>query len=119
MLEQRQMELIGSMQPHLRSRRSSVTNSDLRHKAKLSVARRKKKDSRGVHAKLGNHLKVTQQVLKGHGVGNDGGLVSTVNRSHQREGEVEDVAVEQGALLLQQHGQQLSVLEEKPTLKNN
>lgn len=42
--------------------------------------------------------------------------MSAVHRSHQREGEVEDVAVEQRAFLLQQHGQQL---EEKHTLVNN
>lgn len=53
------------------------------------------------------HLKVTKQVLEGGGVGNDGGLMSAVNCSHQREGEMEDVAVEQRALLLQQHSQQL------------
>lgn len=53
------------------------------------------------------HLEVTEQVLEGSGVGNDGGLVAAVDCSHQREGEVENVAVEQRALLLQQHSQQL------------
>lgn len=53
------------------------------------------------------HLEVTQQVLEGRGVGNDGGLVAAVDRPHQREGEVEDVTVEQRALLLQEHSQQL------------
>lgn len=33
--------------------------------------------------------------------------MATVDCSHQGEGEVEDVAVEQRALLLQQHSQQL------------
>lgn len=56
---------------------------------------------------LSPYLEVTEQVLEGGGVGNDGGLVATVNCSHQREGEMEDVAVEQRALLLQQHCQQL------------
>lgn len=48
----------------------------------------------------GPHLKVTEQVLEGGGVGNDGGLMATVNCSNQREGEMEDMAVEQRALLL-------------------
>lgn len=41
--------------------------------------------------------------------------MSTVNCSHQREGEMEDVAVEQRALLLQQHSQQL---QERKEYKN-
>lgn len=53
------------------------------------------------------HLEVTEQVLEGSGVWNDGGLMAAVDCSHQGEGEVEDVAVEQRALLLQQHSQQL------------
>lgn len=53
------------------------------------------------------HLKVTEQVLEGGGVGNNGGLVATVDCSNQREGEMEDMTVEQRALLLQQHSQQL------------
>lgn len=57
------------------------------------------------------HLEVTEQVLKGGGVGNDGGLVAAVHCSHQGESEVEDVTVEQRALLLQQHSQQLQVTD--------
>lgn len=41
------------------------------------------------------HLKVTKQVLESSGVGNDGGLMAAVNCSHERESEMEDVAVEQ------------------------
>lgn len=53
------------------------------------------------------YLKVTEQVLEGGGVGDDGGFMAAVHRPHQREGEMEDVTVEQRALLLQQHRQQL------------
>lgn len=55
------------------------------------------------------HLKVAEQVLEGSGVGDDGGFMAAVYRPHQREGEMEDVTVEQRALLLQQHRQQLQV----------
>lgn len=41
------------------------------------------------------YLKVTEQVLESSGVGNDGCLMAAINGSHQREGEMEDVAVEQ------------------------
>lgn len=53
------------------------------------------------------YFKVTKQVLESSGVGNNGRLVATVNRPHQGEGQVEDVAVEEGALLFKQHCQQL------------
>lgn len=147
MLEQRQMELVRSVEPHLRSggntlrplsRKVSLSNTNFgqeqaSHRASsgrtfnshISVAAadnifqnrtkeiflqmfhqarkywKKKKRSWKVY------LKVAEQVLEGGGVGDDGGLVAAVHRPHQREGEMEDVAVEQRALLLQQHRQQL------------
>lgn len=42
--------------------------------------------------------------------------MAAVDCSHQREGEVEDVAVEQRALLLQQHSQQLDGRDEAKLL---
>lgn len=48
-----------------------------------------------VHLPAQPHLEVTEEVLEGGGVRNDGGLVAAVNCSHQREGEMENVAVEQ------------------------
>ena len=53
------------------------------------------------------HLKITEQVLKGDLVGDDGALPPRVQRPHQGEGQVQDVAVEERRLLLVQHGQQL------------
>lgn len=43
--------------------------------------------------------------------------MAAVNCSHQREGEMEDVAVEQRALLLQQHSQQLQGNESSRNVK--
>ena len=53
------------------------------------------------------YLKITEQVLKGDLVGDDGTLPPGVQRPHQREGQVQDVAVEKRRLLLVQHGQEL------------
>ena len=81
MLEQRQVELVGSVEPDLWSRRIRLRLLP-HHCWCVCVTPRIP------------HLEVTEQVLEGGGVGNDGGLVAAVDGSHQGEGEVEDVAVE-------------------------
>ena len=48
-----------------------------------------------------------QQVSTGDGVRDAGTLVLRVHSAHQREGEVEDVAVDEVALATQQHAQDL------------
>lgn len=40
------------------------------------------------------NLEVTEQVLEGGGVGDDGGLVAAVYCSHQGESQMQDVAVQ-------------------------
>ena len=176
MLKQRQMELVGSVEPDLRSRRSRLR--PLRHQLCLATHTTGKEKwpcqahqiPRGTAAEqetffscghnnipatltassvrygfmvgqlpkrqtrlfqlldcnnateskyfgfYSPHLEVTEQVLEGGGVWNDGGLVAAVNCSHQGEGEVEDVAVEQRALLLQQHSQQLQGIDSRSSL---
>lgn len=53
------------------------------------------------------YLKIAEEVLEGSAVGNHGGFMATVNCSHQREGEVQNVAIQKRTPLFQQHCQQL------------
>ncbi len=47
-----------------------------------------------------SHLKITQQVLEGCGVGDDWGLVATIDSSNEGEGQMQNMAVQQRAFLL-------------------
>ena len=55
------------------------------------------------------YLEIAEQVLEGRLVGYDGRLASAVDGANQRKRQVQDMAVQQVALLLEQHRQRLYV----------
>lgn len=94
-LKKRKVQFIRSMKPNLKEHQKLFIRSMTltQHTIKTPIR--------------ASHLKIAQQILESRGIWDDRGLVTTIHSPNQREGQVQNMAVQQRPFLLQQHGQQL------------